>query len=181
MAKHEDAHPAERLAAVRERRRELLEARRALSARPCTAAEACARVRDVVRRVVERQPVPLAARAQWFTRPEPPAAVVETIGPSAGDPWLPAFVVELCGPLLEEILIAAIAKLDLSHAITSADRRTDEARLASELAAIERQEERLVRVLESQGEDVDRRPDVDVVVVALDDAALGHLEEGEAA
>jgi hypothetical protein len=166
-------HPTERLAAVRDRRRELLEARRALAARPCTAAEACQRVRDVVRRVADQQPVPLATRARWFTAPEPPAAMPQTIGPHASDAWLPAYLAELCGPLLEEALLAAIGKLDLSHGIASDERQAEANRIAGELEMIEREEERLVRSLEALGEDVDRRPDVDTSLVAAPDAELG--------
>ena len=173
MAKHtKDAPPAERLAAVRERRRELLEARRVLSTRPCTAEEACARVRDVVRRVVEQQPVPLTVRARWFTGSAPPAAVTETIGPSAGDPWLPAYLAEVCGPLLEELLVAAIEKLDLSNGITSEDRQVKAVELEQAIAGLEREEERCVRDLELAGEDVDRRPDARPELVAASDAEL---------
>ena len=131
-AKHtKDAPPAERLAAIRERRRELLEAQRILAARRCTIDEARAKIREHIARVAEMQPVSIAEKARWFVGAGAPPTAFDTVVPRAGDPWIGSFVVDVCKDLVEARLVAALDDVDFTGAISDADLAAYVARCAA--------------------------------------------------
>ena len=161
-----------RLTTVRARREVLLRERQDLGRRPCTREEAHARVRGYLDAVARPIPVRLETAASWFAAPTAPEPAPDLFAPQPGDRWLAAFLLDLCRPLVEARLDAALDALPWSTGIATAEREAEAARIAVALAAVEREEEQITRELERQGEDVDRRPDVDPGLVVASDADL---------
>ena len=161
-----------RLTAVRARREALLRERLDLERRACAREEAHARVRAYLDAVARHIPVRLETAASWFAAPTAPEPAADLFAPQPHDRWLAAFLLDLCRPLVEARLDAAVDAIDWSAGIARADRVAEAGRIAQELAALEREEEQLARQLEQRGEDVDRRPDVNPAIVAASDADL---------